>query len=210
MIRYGQAMSEVAYVADPAPRRGTAMTIVNCVTRRSEPLALHTSPSVCPSCGQGNRLIANTCQQCGRPAGDAQSCDPARPAARAPLRYDIAARSDRGRMRATNQDTIYTGELVLPGGGSAYLCLVADGMGGAQAGELASRMAAAVTLAQIQARLGLQPPPDDAAWLAIVREATSAANRRVYDAGRAHAAQRGMGTTLVIALIVANRAYIAS
>src|SRR5262245_41283921 len=176
------------------------MTIVNCVTRRSEPLAPHAPPSRCSVCGRGNRLIAKGCRQ----------CESARPAAWRPLRFDIAARSDRGRARATNQDTVYTGELVLPSGESAYLCLVADGMGGAQAGELASRMAAAVTLAQIQARVGLQQPSDDAAWLAVVREAGCAANRRVYDAGRAHAAGRGMGTTLVIALIVANRVYIAS
>src|SRR5690242_615906 len=135
------------------------MTIVNCVTRRSEPLAPHALPSRCSVCGHGNHLIAKACQQCGT----------ARPAPRQPLRFDIAARSDRGRVRATNQDTVYTGELLLPTGGSAYVCLVADGMGGAQAGQLAGRMAAAVALAQIQARVGLQRPSDDAAWLAIVR-----------------------------------------
>ncbi len=186
------------------------MTIVNFVTRRSAPMTPNTLPSGCPVCGRGARSVGGFCRQCGLPVETRQPVAPARLAARAPLSFDIAARSDCGRVRATNQDMVYTGELVLPTGESAYLCVVADGMGGAQAGELACHMAVAVTLAQIQARIGLQRPKDDEAWISIVREAIRTANRRVYEASSANPAHRGMGTTLVVALIVAERVYLAS
>jgi protein phosphatase len=83
-------------------------------------------------------------------------------------------------------------------------------MGGAKAGEHASRVASEVASAQIQHDASSQSPADDAAWQALLRRAAGAANRRVYEEARADAARDGMGTTLTIALIVGERMHIAS
>lgn len=127
-----------------------------------------------------------------------------------PLRLKVAARTDRGRVRKNNQDSIFAGRIALSGGGRAYLCLVADGMGGAKAGEHASRIAADVTHAQVQHRASSQSPPDDTAWQGLLRQAATAANRRVYEEARGDAERDGMGTTLTIALIVGDRMHLAS
>jgi protein phosphatase len=127
-----------------------------------------------------------------------------------PLRFKIAARTDQGRVRKNNQDAIYTGKIKLSGGGTAQLCIVADGMGGAKAGEHASRIAAEVTRAQLQSGVAGQRPPDATAWQALLRDAARAANRKVYDDSRANVEHKGMGTTLTIALIVDDYAHLAS
>lgn len=126
------------------------------------------------------------------------------------LTFQIVARTDTGRVRQQNQDAVYTGEIDLPGQQKAHLCLVADGMGGAAAGEYASRLAADVSRAYLERESANHPPPTDEAWQALLRDAVRAANRRIYDAAHADTARRGMGTTLTIALLVGDRLHIAS
>jgi PPM family protein phosphatase len=115
------------------------------ITRRLP--ALRAFPVGCPSCGYGNRAGAKFCQVCGTSLSGSVSQGVGVPM---PLRLKIAARTDQGRVRRNNQDAVYTGKIKLPGGGTAHLCLVADGMGGAKAGEQASRIASEVTRAQLQ------------------------------------------------------------
>ena len=176
------------------------------ITRRLP--SLRAFPIGCPACGHGNRASAKYCQVCGTalggPAQQGQGVG-----APMPLRFKIAARTDQGRVRQNNQDAVYTGKIKLPGG-PAYLCLVADGMGGAAAGEHASRIASEVTQAQVRRNVDSQPPPDDESWQKLLRQAASMANRRVYEESRANIDHKGMGTTLTIALIVGDRLYIAS
>jgi protein phosphatase len=162
----------------------------------------------CPSCGAGNRAGARYCQRCGSVIQPGIQHGPR--GAPMPLRLSVAARTDQGRVRKINQDSVYTGSIALVGGGQAYLCLVADGMGGAKAGEHASRVAAEVTRAQLQQDAGKRQPPDDASWQRMLREAAGIANRRVYEESRSDAARDGMGTTLTIALIVGDRMHLAS
>jgi PPM family protein phosphatase len=162
----------------------------------------------CPACGYGNRAGAKFCQACGAlllsPAPQETGT-----VTQMPLRYKIGARTDRGRVRKNNQDSIYTGTIKLPSG-IARLCLVADGMGGANAGEQASRIASEVTQAQLQRDIDGHAPPDDSAWQDLLRKAARAANSRVYEESRTDADRKGMGTTLTIALIVGDRLHIAS
>ena len=126
------------------------------------------------------------------------------------LTFTVAARTDTGRVRHQNQDSVYTGAIPLPDGQQAYLCLVADGMGGAAAGEYASRLAADVSRAYLEQESASHAPATDAAWQALLRDAVRAANRQIYDAARTDAARRGMGTTLTMALLVGDRLHIAS
>lgn len=162
----------------------------------------------CPRCGRGNRAGAKYCLGCGAPLGE-QPAQEAITVTAMPLRFSIAARTDQGRVRKNNQDSIYTGTIRLRNG-TARLCLVADGMGGAKAGEQASKIAADVTRAQIQHEVEGKAPLDDAAWQALLSAAAKAANRRVYEAARNDEDRQGMGTTLTIALIVGDRLHVAS
>jgi protein phosphatase len=95
-----------------------------------------------------------------------------------------AAATDPGRRRRRNEDAY----VVQP-----PLFAVADGMGGAQAGEIASRIAASV-LRDSGAEAG------EDAVVALVQEA----NRRVYEAAASDEARAGMGTTMTAALIEAG------
>jgi protein phosphatase len=91
-----------------------------------------------------------------------------------------AAATDPGRRRRRNEDAY----VVQP-----PLFAVADGMGGAQAGEIASRIAASV-LRDSGAETG------EDAVVALIQEA----NRRVYEAAASDEARAGMGTTMTAAL----------
>jgi protein phosphatase len=162
----------------------------------------------CPVCGRGNRAGAKYCLSCGASL-TGQPRDEMVMGTPMPLRFKIAARTDQGRVRKNNQDSIYTGTIKLRGG-SVRLCLVADGMGGAKAGEQASLLASEVTQAQIQRNLDNQSPADDAAWQNLLRKAAREANNRVYAESRADDNRKGMGTTLTIALIVGDRLHVAS
>jgi PPM family protein phosphatase len=169
---------------------------------------LRTFDVMCPACGAGNRAGARFCQRCGtRFAADLYQGAQGAPM---PLRLTVAARTDQGRVRRINQDSVYTGSIALRGGDRAHLSLVADGMGGANAGEHASRVAAEAARVQLQQELGRKQVPDDDAWQALLRGAVTAANRRVYEEARADRTRDGMGTTLTIALIVGERLHIAS
>ena len=103
--------------------------------------------------------------------------------------------SDPGRVRANNEDYF----LIAP---SLGLYIVADGMGGEQAGECASRYAAETVADYIAANDRLA----DHALVAAFDEA----NRRVSGASTAASELQGMGTTLVAALMREDEALVAS
>jgi len=93
--------------------------------------------------------------------------------------------SDPGCVRTNNEDYY----LLAPDMG---LYLVADGMGGAQAGEHASRIAS-----ETVAEYVWQAQRNDSA---VLEEAFHAANQRVIDEAQADSTLEGMGTTLVAVL----------
>ena len=90
--------------------------------------------------------------------------------------------TDAGRKRRRNEDA-YVLEPPLFG--------IADGMGGAQAGEIASRLAAAVLREDESAGAG------EDRVVSLIQEA----NRRVYQRSSEDAAASGMGTTMTVALV---------
>jgi protein phosphatase len=160
----------------------------------------------CPSCGTGNRDGARFCLRCGTALIGKVTPVVRKPP---PLRLRIAAQTDQGRVRRNNQDTIFAGKLTLPNSGEAHLFLVADGMGGARAGEEASRVAAGTLKTQIERDLQHQLPGNDSEWQTLLRKAALSANTRVYDQAQSNTSQRGMGTTLTVALIAGDRMHIA-
>ncbi|MCC8181479.1 MAG: Stp1/IreP family PP2C-type Ser/Thr phosphatase [Clostridiales bacterium] len=108
-----------------------------------------------------------------------------------------------GCVRAHNEDACFT--CVGDGLGLGIVC---DGMGGANAGEVASQLAIdsfAQTLLQALAAPddGGECPPEEQLRCALERS-----NQSVYCYGWEHPECRGMGTTLVAALVLGTSAYI--
>ena len=108
---------------------------------------------------------------------------------------DAVGLSDTGCVRTNNEDYY----LVAPALG---LYVVADGMGGAQAGEHASKLAAE-TVCEVVGKNG-------APCAEVLLTAFEEANRRVLYAAAAEAQYEGMGTTLVAALECGEEVLIAS
>src|SRR5436190_14716957 len=94
-----------------------------------------------------------------------------------------AFRSDVGRQRSANEDSYFA---------RAPLFAVADGMGGAQAGEVASRIAAE-SFAPEEAWEG---SPET-----YLRTIAESANQRIHRLAQADSTRSGMGTTLTAALV---------
>jgi protein phosphatase len=101
-----------------------------------------------------------------------------------------------GLRRTTNEDAYFINE-------SSGLFIVADGMGGHNAGEVASRMAIDCSSKYI-----LDPPSSDADPLEVIGGAIKAANAAVFEASSKNKEQSGMGTTLIIAWTVGGRCYL--
>ncbi len=80
------------------------------------------------------------------------------------------------------------------------LLAVADGMGGAAAGETAGRICLKVIYSEIQELIWEMRRPDDGYLEEILVEAVGNANRRIYDLGRRNHDLAGMGTTLTVVL----------
>jgi PPM family protein phosphatase len=111
----------------------------------------------------------------------------------------VHASSDPGRKRSRNEDCHAISMPEDPGDRArrGVLLVVADGMGGSVAGDVASRMAVDAVLRCFDASDGADP-------LACLRESVETANRDVHEAGRTRADCHGMGTTCT-ALLVRDR-----
>lgn len=114
------------------------------------------------------------------------------------LHYSL---SDVGKKRDHNEDSL----LVQPDTG---LFAVADGMGGHQAGERASRMALDTLAGELTLpEAGTENSRDD--LLARLRVATQAAGAAIFDAAQADTELQGMGTTLTTLWFHGGRVYLA-
>ena len=103
-----------------------------------------------------------------------------------------AARSVTGK-RANNEDSFF-----VPKGGEISLAIVADGMGGHSAGNIAS----AIAVEAVASELKKGGPGGPAA---LVMNAVNHANTAVFEYASAHPECKGMGTTLVMALLFKTR-----
>jgi protein phosphatase len=110
--------------------------------------------------------------------------------------------TDTGRARRNNEDAVALDE-------AAKIAVLADGMGGYNAGEVASNMAAERVRAELGKRLRpLGDTPGETELKTALLDAVDIANREVYDAALSHAEYQGMGTTLVVAIFRGDRLWL--
>jgi protein phosphatase len=105
----------------------------------------------------------------------------------------MAGLTDPGRVRQKNEDSIAT----WPEGGLAVL---ADGMGGHQAGEIASRIAIDVITRHFMDVFARAKRGSVSIGTDTITESIELANRAILDTARAQADYAGMGSTIVVAV----------
>jgi protein phosphatase len=110
----------------------------------------------------------------------------------------LAALSDKGRRRRNNEDSIGTAETPL-----GLLLVVADGVGGERAGEVASREATSIIIDRLASDGGSSTEEQ-------LREAIEQANQAVWSRSQADPRLRGMATTVVAAIVRDDSALIAN
>ena len=108
---------------------------------------------------------------------------------------NVYSKTDIGLMRSSNQDYCKTGEL---SDGSVW-AVVCDGMGGANGGSTASRIAAETIAEQLKELYNIEKYRDDMEKL--IKTAIAIANQRVYDMSLKVYSLSGMGTTVVAAVV---------
>jgi PPM family protein phosphatase len=108
------------------------------------------------------------------------------------MNYTFFARTDPGRARDNNEDAVVVD-------GDTRLCVLADGMGGYNAGEIASGMATAFIKSEMARWLS---EAGRSAKVAEIRRALEIcvdnANRSIFNAADSNPQYSGMGTTLVV------------
>ncbi|KAF3998563.1 Stp1/IreP family PP2C-type Ser/Thr phosphatase [Glaciimonas immobilis] len=112
------------------------------------------------------------------------------------LRFEFYAKTDVGRVRPENEDAVAISE-------SLQLAILADGMGGYNAGEVASNIAVTTIMDAVQQLLleNEYSHPDDqpAVRRLCLMQAVRKANTAIIESARQQPEYRGMGTTVVLA-----------
>jgi serine/threonine protein phosphatase PrpC len=117
---------------------------------------------------------------------------------------EFATATDVGLVRSYNEDSVAVDA-------SAGIVVLADGMGGHRAGEVASRMATDNVLAYLKSYLArLDHGAAETALSKGITRAVSKANRAIYELGRSRPDYEGMGTTLAAAVFFSNTITLAN
>ena len=113
------------------------------------------------------------------------------------------AKSDIGKVREINQDSYYISDSL----DEVQLYMLADGMGGYNGGEIASKLAIQSAKSYIENNFK-EIEKDKDSIIQLVASSMEYANMIVYEKSQENAELEGMGTTLEICLIYNNRAFI--
>ena len=139
---------------------------------------------------------------------------------RKPIRVEVFAKSDLGRTRDHNEDKFLVADLtkksasLLPEvrrhdiGPRGTLLVVADGMGGAAAGEVASAMATDTIYAHLMKTWNAEDEVTPQRFAYRLKEAVEVANASIHAHAKAHPEVRGMGTTTTAAGVLNDHLYL--
>lgn len=114
----------------------------------------------------------------------------------------VYSKTDVGMRRKANQDAHLTGELA----NGAVLAVVCDGMGGANAGNIASEKTAKLVFDYVTK--SYSPKMSSVSIENMLRAAVATANTEIFELSRQKEEYFGMGTTVVAALVIDNLAHI--
>lgn len=126
-----------------------------------------------------------------------------------------AWRTDVGQVRDHNEDAVLVKEVgqgSIAGDDFRGLYIVSDGMGGAEAGEVASQIAIQTVARHVEAAWAeteAEGEAETATWEGCLREAVEAANARIVQYGKDHPESAGLGATIVAVLIQAGQLALA-
>jgi protein phosphatase len=129
-----------------------------------------------------------------------------------PLRLRAAAKTDLGLLRKGNEDDFYFLIADAPRQATG-LFIVADGIGGYQAGEIASSLAVGTIRDELQPLLTQTEQPSaglEQHYTTKLREAVERAHEVIVRYGRDHTSASDLGSTLTAALVMDGTAYIAN
>src|SRR5690348_3070712 len=133
----------------------------------------------------------------------------------------VFGRTDVGRTREHNEDAFVVADMSTDNptlqpevrrhvlGPKGTLFMVADGMGGAAAGEIASAMAVEVVLGELREKWIASDATDAQEFVRALRRATAAANQQIHNFAASHTEYRGMGTTATVAGLLGDTIYVA-
>ena len=113
----------------------------------------------------------------------------------------VYSATDVGQKRKMNQDYVFTSEDAV--GNLPNLFVVADGMGGHNAGDFASSHAVEILVDEIRKDADYNP-------VKVIRHAIETANTEIIEQAQKDEGLRGMGTTMVVSTIVGQYAYVAN
>jgi serine/threonine protein phosphatase PrpC len=137
-----------------------------------------------------------------------------------PVRVSVFGKTDLGLTRDHNEDTFLVADLSAANaslqpmvrdhevGPRGSLFMVADGMGGAAAGELASAMAADIIYQHLSTAWAGDQEVSAARFAFRMKEAVELANTKIYAYAREHPDVRGMGTTVTAAGVYGDELYL--
>ena len=138
-----------------------------------------------------------------------------------PIQVSVFGKTDVGRTREHNEDTFLVADLTRriaslqpevrdhEVGPRGSLFVVADGMGGAAAGEIASRIAADLIFTHLTTVWPEDGEVSPQRFAFRMKEAVELANSRLHVHAREHPEVRGMGTTATVAGVFGPDLYLA-
>lgn len=137
-----------------------------------------------------------------------------------PIRVEVFGKTDLGRTRDHNEDKFLVADLTRKAaslqpdvrrheiGPRGTLLVVADGMGGAAAGELASEMATDTIYAHLVKTWNAEDEVTPQRFAYRLKEAVEVANSSIHAHAKAHPEVRGMGTTTTAAGVLGDHLYL--
>ncbi len=136
------------------------------------------------------------------------------------VRLSVFAKSDLGRTRDHNEDCFIVADLTTQQaslqpevrdhevGPKGSLIMVADGMGGAAAGEVASDMATKVVYEHLTTQWQVDEESTPQRFAYRLKEAVELANQKIHTYAKEHPELKGMGTTTTAVGILAGHLYL--
>lgn len=174
---------------------------------RIRPFAQIEAESTCTGCNCPIERWSIFCPDCGQRLPVA----PSSRSSRVPLpQLVVGAHTHAGPVKQRNEDAILCTPIWLADGRVAQLCCVADGVSGSSCGDNASQVACEILQVVLRTTLISYTPETDNDWSEVLSDAFQAANLRIYAQSMSDATMRGMQTTMTTAIIMDDRAYIAS